>query len=179
MLSFQAAQLAAASEDNVEALSTLGNHYATATGTKEDRKKAQQYWELAVKRATEQKIPPPLDACFNLGLCHMTNNNAQQAIHWFLQSESLGDIQSQVELGNCYYHLLGQQEKGEEWWKKASKSGNCDAKMNLARHYLEIGNNTIAILFLKEAMDLGDPEAKSCLQDLYRQVVESQNQKMT
>lgn len=153
--SFEQAQKASRTP---ETLTTLGNHYAQGFGTPMDMTKAVECWKTAISESTTN--PPPCDACFNLGLWYMNEDKIVLAMRYFRKGAEQGDMECQVELGNCWYHLRQNVKRARTWWKRAARTGSCDAEMNLGRSYLEEEDGPRAWKHFNCAATQGDEEAQ-------------------
>lgn len=162
----EAELLAAANAGEQMAMKVLCSLYRQEISD-EDPAKPEEAFKWSMKCATTYLDE---DAQRNLGFMYLlgygTEENVNQAIHWFKQAASTNDAESMNMLGNIYRtgETVGiDYDKAFEWYEKAAKLGNADAMWNLACAYshgqgCEI-DETLSDKWLHMAAELGCEEA--------------------
>lgn len=154
---------AAAEQGDLNSLAVLGNHYAKGFGIpKVDMKRAVEHWTAAA-------AANHMDAAYNLGLWYLTQRKDQLALRFLTRAADAGDVEAQLELGNCWFHMRAQPLRAQQCWQRAAAAGNRDALVNLGLLAMEQNEMETAKTYLKQAADLGDLEAKQCFDDLLLQ----------
>ena len=94
-----------------------------------------------------------------------TQKKAKNNFNSYLYNAKLGNTQSMIHLGDCYYKGIGvTQNKSTalEWYKKAADLGNVSAMMKLGDIIIN-ENRSIAVLWYRKAAQNGHLPAKKIL----------------
>ena len=126
-----------------------------------------------LRRSAEQDFT---QAEQKLGIYHYENKEFKKAHHWFIQAAKKKILVSQYYLGLMFY--FGEEEsardrkKAYQFTDRAARAGHVFAKY-MKGYMLYYGqgprkNRRLGIKFLKEAAEIGDPEARKLLEKWQR-----------
>lgn len=117
-----------------------------------------------------------MQAMQKLGTHHYNKKEFQKAHHWFIKASKKNNPVSRYYLGMMFYFAKGDftrnREKAYRYFDRAAKAGEVFSKY--AKGYmLYYGHGTrkdrrLGIRWLKEAAEIGDPEARKLLEKLQR-----------
>ncbi|WP_183042172.1 SEL1-like repeat protein [Aeromonas veronii] len=99
-----------------------------------------------------------------------SKNCNEKSFSSILQEAEGGNVSAQINVGEMYglgRGIYPDRNRMLHWYKKAAVTGNVEAKLILARKYIELEDYDQAIIWLNQAVDLGDPTAKSLLAIMY------------
>ena len=94
-----------------------------------------------------------------------TQKKAKNNFNSYLYNAKLGNTQSMIHLGDCYYKGIGvtrNKSTALEWYKKAADLGNVSAMMKLGDIFIN-ENISIAVLWYRKAAQNGHLPAKKIL----------------
>ena len=110
----------------------LGDFYSMGKGVEQNYIKAKEYYELAIKHKDYE------DALWSLGKMYLhglgIDQDYQKAKGLFLRADALDNGNSQFELAHLYEYGKGVEkniDKALEYYKKAAKHGDADAKYKI------------------------------------------------
>lgn len=99
-----------------------------------------------------------------------SKNCNEKSFSSILQEAENGNISAQINVGEMYGLGRGvypDRNRMIYWYKKAAATGNTESQLILARTYIEMEDYDQAIVWLNQAVDSGDPTAKSLLAIMY------------
>lgn len=97
--------------------------------------------------------------------------NLTNAFECLLTSAQLGNVGSQLNLGNLYASGRGVRKnlkKAAYWYRKAYKNGDNDGALNLAIDKRNAGNVRAAVIWFKKAIAMNSGEACIELAKIYK-----------
>jgi len=172
----------AASYGSVACLCNLGYYYSRGIADYTNELKAVQYWRGAAE------LYDYTTAMYNLAI-HYKNKKPYDLTHekdmlyWYTRAAEGGHAASANNLAGYYYRL--EQNKPDSpnykttlhWLHRAAELGSSHAMYNLYRFY-DVGlqveqDSTVAMSYLRNSANLGNPEAISTLQMLYPEEIKS------
>ena len=115
-----------------------------------------------------------MQAMQKLGTYHYDNKEFKKAHHWFIKAAKKNNPKSRYYLGMIFYLGKGEfarnREKAYRYFDRAAKAGDVFSKY-VKGYMLYYGHGTrmdrrLGIRWLKEAAEIGDPEAKKLLEKL-------------
>lgn len=99
-----------------------------------------------------------------------SKNCNEKSFSSILQEAENGNVSAQINVGERYglgRGIYPDRHRMLYWYKKAAAIGSTEAKLILARTYIEMEDYDQAIIWLNQAVDSGDPTAKSLLAIMY------------
>ena len=117
-----------------------------------------------------------MQAMQKLGTYHYDNKEFKEAHHWFIKAAKKNNPKSRYYLGLIFYLGKGEfarnREKAYRYFDRAAKAGDVFSKY-VKGYMLYYGHGTrmdrrLGIRWLKEAAEIGDPEAKKLLEKLQK-----------
>ena len=103
----------------------------------------------------------------------LRDKNPEQAIRWFKQAASMGDVEAQMFLASAYLYGVGVKKNVDtatHYFIDAAKSGNPIAQFALAESFIDSrnsANNKLGLIWLNKAANNGNPKAIERLGRLY------------
>ncbi|MGC1181544.1 tetratricopeptide repeat protein [Legionella sp.] len=97
----------------------------------------------------------------------------QQAVIWFKQAASAGDVNAQMFMAAAYLYGIGvkkNKDTASRYYIDAAKNGNSIAQFTLAEDFINSrnsSNNKLGLIWLNKAANNGNPQALTKLGDLY------------
>lgn len=150
----------AATQGDSDAEINLGAHYAAGTGVVKDDSRAVALWQAAAA----QRRP---EAYTNLGAFYLSGRgvaqDSKEAEQYFRKAAIQGHGSAQFMLGQMYQEGVGVQHSdliAYRWYRLAGKNGEKRADEKLA---------AVAADMSKDDKDIGDQQAKHCLDTLYKE----------
>ncbi|CEG57954.1 SEL1-like repeat protein [Legionella fallonii] len=103
----------------------------------------------------------------------LRDKNPEQAIRWFKQAASMGDVEAQMFLAAAYLYGIGVKKNTDtatHYFIDAAKNGNPIAQFALAENFIDSrhsANNKLGLIWLNKAANNGNPKALERLGRLY------------
>ena len=145
----------------------LGRLYLYGYGQLKNNDLAMRYF---VKSAENGYLPAvQLMAKYSL----IQNKNPEEAIRWFKQAASAGDVNAQMFMAAAYLYGVGvkkNEDTARRFYIDAAKNGNAIAQYALAESFIDSrhsGNNKLGLIWLSKSANSGNPRALTKLGSLY------------
>ena len=145
----------------------LGRMYLYGYGQLKNTSLAMRYMQ---KSAEKGYLPAVLlMAKYSL----MRDKNPEQAVRWYKQAASAGDVNAQLFLAAAYLYGVGVKanvDTASHYYIDAAKSGNAVAQFALAENFIDSrhsGNNKLGLIWLSKSANSGNPKALTRLGTIY------------
>ncbi|RUR07952.1 SEL1-like repeat protein [Legionella sp. km772] len=145
----------------------LGRVYLYGYGQLKNTDLAMRYF----LKSAEKGYLPAVQLMAKYSLMH--DKNPEQAVKWYKQAASEGDINAQLFLAAAYLYGLGVKKNTDvasHYYIDAAKSGNPLAQFALAENFIDSrhsGNTKLGLIWLNKAAANGNPKALTKLAGLY------------
>ncbi len=145
----------------------LGRVYLYGYGQLKNTDLAMRYFF----KSAEKGYLPAVQLMAKYSLMH--DKNPEQAVRWYKQAASEGDINAQLFLAAAYLYGLGVKKNTDvaaHYYIDAAKSGNALAQYALAENFLDSrhsSNNKLGLIWLSKSATSGDPKALTKLAGIY------------
>lgn len=145
----------------------LGRLYLYGYGQLKNNRVAMRYFT----KSAEKGYLPAVQMMAKYSLLH--EKNPEQAIHWFKQAASVGDVNAQMFMAAAYLYGVGVKKNTDvarHYYIDAAKNGNAIAQYTLAEYFLDskhAGNKKLGMIWLTKAADGANPKALTELGKFY------------
>ena len=145
----------------------LGRVYLYGYGQLKNTDLAMRYF----LKSAEKGYLPAVQLMAKYSLMH--ENNPEEAVRWYKQAASEGDINAQLFLAAAYLYGVGVKKNTDvasHYYIDAAKSGNALAQFALAENFLDSrhsSNNKLGLIWLNKSAANGNPKALTKLAGLY------------
>ena len=145
----------------------LGRVYLYGYGQLKNTDLAMRYFS----KSAEKGYLPAVQLMAKYSLMH--DKNPEQAVRWYKQAATEGDINAQLFLAAAYLYGLGVKKNTDvasHYYIDAAKSGNSLAQFALAENFLnsrQSSNNKLGLIWLTRSANNGNPKAQTKLAGIY------------
>ncbi|KGP62250.1 endopeptidase IV [Legionella norrlandica] len=145
----------------------LGRLYLYGYGQLKNNNVAMRYFT----KSAEQGYLPAIQLMAKYELLH--EKNPEQAVRWFKQAASAGDVSAQMFMAAAYLYGVGVKKSTDvarRYYIDAAKNGNAIAQYTLADYFLDSKNGSnkkLGMIWLSKSAESGDPKALTALGRFY------------
>lgn len=153
----------ATKHEDASAMNKVGEMYENGYGVEKDTYKAKMWYKKAIKYGCDQAkinidriVREDVKEILAKGDDYIRKGNYDNALHWYMEGVKFENAIAMNNVGEMYekgYGVKKDEYKAKMWYKKASKHGFRQAKLNLDR--LENESNEYTVIKIKDASNLG------------------------